>query len=320
MAATNMKELLPQALKSPPSTVSIGIIGECMVELFDQGDGQCKRGFGGDTLNTAVYLRRCAKDSVDVHYVTALGDDALSEAMLAQWQAEGLHTDTVERIAGSVPGLYMIQTDEQGERSFLYWRDQAPVKQLLQTADAERLSAQLLSFDWLYYSGITLAVLEPGGRSKLLALLEQFRAQGGKVAFDVNYRPRLWVGDDAQHWISEAYRRCDLALPSFDDEGDLWGRADAMAVLQRLEAFGCHEIVLKRGMEPCLVSCAGELTEYVVTPVDKVLDTTAAGDSFNGAYLASRMCGGTLAEAVAAGQYVAGQVIGQQGAVVPIVV
>ncbi len=298
----------------------IGIIGECMVELFDQGDGQCKRGFGGDTLNTAVYLRRCALDAVGVHYVTALGDDPLSAAMLAQWQAEGLHTDTVEQIPGSVPGLYMIQTDADGERSFLYWRDQAPVKQLLQTDNTDRLTEQLLSFGWIYYSGITLAVLEQEGRNKLLELLARFRSRGGKVVFDGNYRPRLWAGDDAQHWFSEAYRRCDLALPSADDEKDLWGDAGAQAILQRLEAFGCHEVVLKRGMETCLVSCGGELTEYAVTPADKVVDTTAAGDSFNGAYLASRIQGAGIAVAVAAGQQVAGQVIGQQGAVVPIVV
>ena len=228
---------------SQADTPQIGIIGECMVELFDQGDGQCKRGFGGDTLNTAVYLRRCAQDAVGVHYVTALGDDPLSETMLAQWRAEGLHTDTVEQTAGSVPGLYMIQTDDEGERSFLYWRDQAPVKKLLQTANADTLSAQLLSFDWLYYTGITLAVLEPEGREKLLALLQQFRAQGGRVVFDVNYRPRLWAGDDAQHWISEAYHCCDLALPSADDEADLWGNNDPHATLQRLEQFGCSEIV-----------------------------------------------------------------------------
>ncbi|MGB1011521.1 MAG: sugar kinase, partial [Thiolinea sp.] len=266
--------------------------------------------------NTAVYLARCAKDKVAVHYVTALGDDALSTSMLTQWQAEGLHTDTVELIAGTVPGLYMIQTDAKGERSFLYWRDQAPVKQLLQTANTERLTQQLLGLDWLYYTGITLAVLEPEGRRRLFDLLDQFRQRGGKVAFDINYRPRLWQENEAQEWICEAYRRCDLALPSVDDESDLWGKADATEILQRLEGFGCREIVLKRGVETCLVSYAGELTEYAVTPVNEVVDTTAAGDSFNGAYLASRMLGRGVDEAIAVGQRLAAEVISQPGAIV----
>ena len=298
--------------------MKIGIIGECMVELFDQGNGQCKRGFGGDTLNTAVYLARCAQSALEVHYVTALGDDPLSADMLAQWQAEGLHTDSVQQIPGAVPGLYMIQTDEHGERSFLYWRDQAPVKKLFQAANTDRLIEQLLGFDALYYSGITLAVLEAAGRDKLLEVLGQFRAKGGQVIFDVNYRPRLWQGEDAQAWITAAYRCCDLALPSVDDEYALWGKGNADDVLQRLQDFGCREIVLKRGGEDCLISNNGEVNTYPVTPVDRVVDTTAAGDSFNGGYLASRLQQQSIATAVKAGQSIAGQVISQQGAIVDV--
>ena len=298
--------------------LKIGIIGECMVELFDQGDGAYQRTFGGDTLNTAVYIARSAAVDIEGHYVTLLGDDALSEAMLESWQAEGIHTDTVGQIAGAVPGLYMIQTDEGGERSFLYWRGEAPAKKLFQTANTQDLIAKILGYDWVYFTGITLAILEPAGRNALFALLDDFRSKGGRVAFDGNYRERLWQGEDAIALMSQAYRRCDLVLPSADDESLLWQDNDPASIIQRLHDFGCTEIVLKRGRETCLVSQQGELTEHAVTALDKVVDSTAAGDSFNAGYLAERMRGRSIIEAVRAGQYIARQVISQKGAIVPL--
>lgn len=297
---------------------SVGIIGECMVELFDTGDGLYRRTYGGDTLNTAVYLARCGGGAIDVHYATILGDDSLSQEMIDGWQAEGIKTDLVERLPGSVPGLYMIQTDDAGERSFLYWRNEAPAKRLFLTENRNALETGLMHRDWLYYSGISLAILSPEGRERLFTLLDHFRAKGGKVAFDGNYRPRLWTADEAKPAMAAAYRRCDLALPSYDDECALWRDAGPEMVLARLREMGADEIVLKCGTDPCLVM-AGEVTwTFDVMPVDHVVDTTAAGDSFNSGYLAGRVQGGDIAGAVAAGQAVAAQVIRQKGAIVPI--
>lgn len=299
---------------------SVGIIGECMVELFDTGDGLYRRTYGGDTLNTAVYLARCGGEAIDVHYATILGDDSLSQEMVDGWQAEGIRTDLVERLPGTVPGLYMIQTDEVGERSFLYWRNEAPAKKLFQTANAEALETALMGLDWLYYSGISLAILPSAGREKLFALLDRFRAKGGRVAYDGNYRPRLWPVEEAREAMAEAYRRCDLALPSYDDERALWQDEGEQAVLDRLQAHGCTEIVLKCGTDPCWVICGGEQRRFDVSAVAKVVDTTAAGDSFNAGYLVRRTTGGDVAQAVAAGQAVAAQVIQQKGAIVPITI
>ena len=298
--------------------MKVGVIGECMVELFDAGDGLYKRTFGGDTLNTSVYLARATDDSVEVHYVTVLGDDPLSAEMLTAWQAEGLLVDTVEQLPNSVPGLYMIQTDETGERSFLYWREQAPAKKLFQTANAQRQIDAVMSFDWLYLSGISLAILEDVGRERLFELLADFKAKGGKIAYDGNYRARLWAVDEARHWMEKAYRICDVALPSVDDEFMLWDDNSSESVLQRLEQFGCNEIVLKRGVDSCLISLGGQRSEIVTTAVSKVVDTTAAGDSFSAGYLSVRQRGGEVPEAVAMGQKLSGQVIQQKGAIVPV--
>lgn len=298
--------------------IKFGIIGECMVELFDTGDGLFKRTFGGDTLNTAVYMARCGGPDLQVYYATVLSDDPLSEAMLSSWKAENICVDAVDCLPNSVPGLYMIQTDEHGERSFLYWRNQAPAKKLFQTSKASEQLDVLMSLDWIYFSGISLAILEPLGREKLFEFLEAFQAKGGKVAYDGNYRPRLWTVEEARTWMERAYRTCDIALPSVDDECDLWGDDNTESVMQRLESFGCPEIVLKQGEKSCLLSVAGERTEYATKPVQNVVDTTAAGDSFCAGYLGVRQADGSIADAVAAGQRISSQVIQKKGAIVPV--
>ena len=115
----------------------VAVIGECMLEVSTMG-GEGNRSslpaglsFGGDTLNTAIYLARLG---IDVDYVSALGDDDMSGWMLEQWRAEGVGCNLVDRIENTVPGLYLIQIDEQGERSFRYWRADSPASRMFDDA------------------------------------------------------------------------------------------------------------------------------------------------------------------------------------------
>lgn len=296
--------------------VNIGIIGECMVELINQQDNAYQQTFGGDTLNTAVYLKRVAGDEVAVSYITLLGDDALSGAMIDQWQTEGINTDSIERLEGQVPGLYVIQTSPEGERSFLYWRDQAPAKQLFTTDNNQALCRELLQFDYLYLTGITLGIMSTEGRVRMFQLFTEFRAKGGKIIFDINHRPRLWLSNDFQAWYERMYRLTDIAMPSIEDEEVVWNDADEHSVIARLHEFGCATVILKRGTNDCLISDAKQIKAYPVVPAEQVRDTTAAGDSFNGGYLAMAIRGFSDEDSVAMGQHIARQVVGKKGAVV----
>src|SRR5271156_3356070 len=202
----------------------VASIGECMIEFSAAGEGLFARGFGGDTLNTAVYLARLG---IDVSYVTALGDDALSDAMLTAWRSEGIATDEVVRLPGRVPGLYMIERDARGERSFLYWRERAPAREFFDRADAAALE-RLSQFDWVYFSGVSLSLYGKSGRGRLRELLAAVRSKGGKVAFDGNYRPRGWSdAASARCAFSEILPLVDLALPTLEDEQALFADADA---------------------------------------------------------------------------------------------
>lgn len=292
----------------------VASIGECMVELSDAGAGLFSRSFGGDTLNTALYLARLG---IETSYVSALGDDPLSSAMLDAWSAEGINIDEVVRVPGRLPGLYMIERNGLGERSFLYWRDRAPAREFFDHID-DLVLERLARFDWLYLSGITLSLYNDDGRARLIELLSRARRNGGRVAFDGNYRPRGWNdATTARRVFDSLLPHVDLALPTFDDEKLLFGDADADSCAARLRAAGIAEIVVKMGSRGCIVYSEGGRTEVIPDEVLQPVDTTAAGNSFNAGYLAGRLSGASLSKSARAGHRLAGVVIQWPGAVIP---
>lgn len=294
----------------------IALIGECMIELQHRADGSLQQSFGGDTLNAAVYLRRELGEPSTVDYVTALGDDSFSDAMCKHWAEEGLGLGMVQRLPGRLPGLYCIQTDANGERKFLYWRNEAAVRDCFTTPAAEPILAALPTYDVVYFSGITLAVLGEVGRARLLETLVETRKRGGKVVFDNNYRPRLWASMDAARAAYHAVlAEVDIALLTEDDERALFGYEDSEQVFAAYPTIA--EVVLKRGADACLIRWEDERFEVPALVVEKVVDTTAAGDSFSAAYLASRLKGGSPQEAALAGHRLASRVIQVPGALIP---
>ncbi|WP_313684724.1 sugar kinase [Pantoea sp.] len=300
----------------------IAIIGECMIELSEKGEN-IKRGFGGDTLNTAVYLaRQSASEQLRVDYVTALGTDSFSDQMIAAWQQEQVQTDLIQRLDNKMPGLYFIETDEHGERTFWYWRSDAAARYWLDSPQSDAICQQLAHYDYLYLSGISLAILPAASREKLMALLSACRRNGGKVIFDNNYRPRLWADKaSAQQAYAAMLQNTDIAFLTLDDEHLLWGEQPLETVIARTRAAGVAEIVIKRGAESCLVA-VGDAPLVDVPAIklakEKVIDTTAAGDSFSAGYLALRLQGADPDAAAARGHLTASTVIQHRGAIIPL--
>lgn len=296
--------------------MKLAALGEVMVELAPQGQGLLAQSFAGDTYNTAVYV---ARGGVEVCYVTLLGDDPYSEQMLQSMRAEGIDTSAIERLPGRCPGLYSIYNTADGERHFTYWRGESPARELF--ADEGRralLQSYLRGVDCLYLSGITLAIMTRDAREHLLAFVREFRAGGGRVAFDSNYRPRLWSGvEEAREAVSAFLQQSDIALLTLEDEQLLWGDRNAGKCLERNSRYRLAELVLKRGAEPVLLQYDGELCAIAVPEVRDVIDTTGAGDAFNASYLAARLQGSAPESAVSAGNRCAAAVIRHRGAIIP---
>lgn len=299
----------------------IAIIGECMIELSEKGEN-IKRGFGGDTLNTAVYLaRQVDTQQLRVDYVTALGTDSFSDQMIAAWQQEQINTDLIQRLSNKMPGLYVIETDADGERTFWYWRSDAAARYWLDSPESAAIAEQLTHYDYLYLSGISLAILPSASRDRLMALLARCRANGGQVIFDNNYRPRLWTDRlSAQAAYRAMLNHTDIAFLTLDDEHLLWGEQPLEEVIARTRQAGAREIVIKRGADACLVALDdAPLIEVPALRLakEKVIDTTAAGDSFSAGYLARRLTGAAADAAAQRGHQLASTVIQHRGAIIP---
>jgi 2-dehydro-3-deoxygluconokinase len=299
--------------------IRIASIGECMIELRHRSEAELELSFGGDTLNTAAYLARLLEGrDAEVHYVTALGTDPYSTRMIETWHAEGIRTAHVARLPDRLPGLYTIRTDAAGERTFTYWRGQSAARHALEDERGEDLLEALAGFDLLYASGITLSILDAPQRGTLLEIAEAVRAHGGKVAFDTNYRPVAWPDPVvARHAFDEMLRRTDIALPTLEDDRKLFGVAGVAACAERMHQLGVAGVVVKLGERGATISRGGELIDVPVKQLDAVVDSTAAGDSFNAGYLAGRLTGTEPRAAAELGNRLANIVIRHRGAVIP---
>ncbi|ESZ06904.1 sugar kinase [Mesorhizobium sp. M1060] len=291
----------------------VASIGECMLELSGQAGPNWRMGFAGDTFNTLWALHALSGER-PATYVSAFGDDPFSQGQISFFAENGIDIGASPVIPGARPGLYAI-TLTGAERAFTYWRSDAAARRL--ASDPAALAKSLENQALVYFSGITLAILDAAARKTLLAEVSKARAAGSLVAFDPNYRPRLWQSrEEAQAAILDALAVADIALPTFPDEQMLFGDSAPQATAERFGKL-VGEVVVKNGEEPALIATGGALqpvpAQHVATPVD----TTGAGDSFNGGYLAARLAGHAPADAVQRAHRVAATVVQVRGALAP---
>ena len=293
-------------------------LGEPLIEFTampDHPEGFL-RNAGGDTLNTAIYLSRLL-GARRVGYLSCLGDDGHSLWLRDRIASEGIDISALSARAGARPGLSFVTTDGTGERSFAYWRDQSPFRSHF---DDPAMLCDLPHADAIFLSAVALAVLHPAGRDNLMGWLQTRREQGARLAFDTNYRARLWSDPQmARQVIGRMAAMADLLMPSLDDLQGVFGVAGPQAAMQALIPMTGAEIVLTTGGGPVLHRACGAAswTTHDLPPAVTAIDTTGAGDSFNAAWLAARQQGAAVPQAVQAAARLAAIVVRHPGAVLP---
>lgn len=296
-------------------TPSFLAVGECMIELADMGQNSYKRGFAGDTFNTAWYARKLLPKAWDVSFGSCIGDDLASQDMAAFVRDSGIATDWLRIVPKRSVGLYMITLDH-GERRFSYWRSQSAARLLAD--DADWLAQMCKDRAVIHFSGITLAILSPRGREALCAALEQAKADGAMIAFDTNLRPNLWDShDDMRDWISFAAQTAQVVLPSFDEDAELFGDKSPTDTIARYQSAGAELVAVKNGGDALWLWDETGIRTCQPVPIDTIVDTTAAGDSFAAAFLSALALGQNADDAAMSAMQLASTVIQHRGALVP---
>jgi len=295
----------------------IAIIGEVMIELAPTGDRLLRAGVSGDTYNTACALAGLGER---VSYLTALGAGKSADTVRAHATTRGLSLLEDHSYAHRQPGLYLINVDARGERSFEYWRGESAARALFSdVAKFGELCAQAMAAEYLYVSGITLALMRHDVRESFDMFLRRYRSAGGRVVFDPNYRPALWASPDvAAEAVSALLPLVDIYLPGRAEEQQLFNSRSLAEVSAAMAPDGLREIIVKDGSARCKISIGGDIEHVAITAIDPVIDSSGAGDAFNGGYLAARLAGLNPQNAVRYGAVVAAEILGHRGAVLPV--
>ncbi|MBD2859418.1 sugar kinase [Spongiibacter sp. KMU-158] len=289
-------------------------LGEVMIELAP-GSGQAgfDLGFAGDTYNTAIHLARLG---AEVAYLTEIGADKFSDAIVIMGEANGLDMKACVRTQGELPGLYLIENDQRGERQFYYWRDNSAARQLFNSDNKlQHLLDTVQEGDVVYLSGITLAVMDGDIEGRFWTFIQQIKHRDITLVFDPNYRPRLWPDlEKARTAYKKLIALCDAALPTLDDEIALWGFDNTEEVLRFYRELGVAEVVLKLPDAQAMAVFEGQCVSRKSVYSGPVIDTTGAGDAFNAGYLFARFSGMDLSAALEMGHQMAAKVIAVRGA------
>lgn len=295
------------------------MIGECMIELSQNNElGEYKQSFAGDVFNTGVYIKRCLQDSAQVSFLSVIGEDKMSTQFLNLMANEQINCRYLYRCKSNKMGLYIINIDQNGERTFDYWRENSAAKQLMKLIKQDSDKMALSSVTTLFFSGISIAILSPDDLQDFWNFIKCRRSQGCQIVFDPNYRPALWSSPKhAKDAFEIAYSLSNVVLPGVDDHKNLYNHESAAEIASHLEAKGIGEIIIKNGDLEVLISVGGRRAKIDITPVTKVVDTTSAGDAFNGGYLSARQSGKSVKDSVSYAASIAGCVIQHKGAIVP---
>ena len=297
----------------------LAVIGEVMAEISGKPFSKMQQSVGGDTYNTAVYLKQLLPANNTISFVSVMGTDVLSRSIVQRTQEYDLDISLLLTDDDKQVGLYYVENDEAGERFFHYWRNDSAARYLMQHKSAAAVFQKLTDYDAVFLSGISIAIMPYLDRLALIELLHTLKKMGVKIIFDGNYRERLWQNpEQAKSIYNQLYGLSDVALVTYDDEYQLWGDSTVEECQKRLLAFEITELVIKDGENGCIYATTEQAIVVPAQSVAEVIDTTAAGDSFNAGFLAGFFCEKSARFNCELGNCVAGQVIQQQGAIVKV--
>ncbi|EWH08406.1 PfkB protein [Catenovulum agarivorans DS-2] len=292
------------------------VIGEAMLELREKDASSLHKSFAGDVLNTAVYAKRFNQQQ-SVEFMTGVGNDNYSQQLVEQCKQHGVGSQYCWRHDTANIGIYSISTDNTGERFFTYWRKGSAASKIIDLLDAHTDLA-FAAGSVIYFSGISLAILSDQDKNKFLQYIQTWQEQGLTIAFDPNYRARLWRDKQhAQSYFDKCYALADILLPGLDDHMTLYGHNSPAEIEAYIKPFGYQELIIKSGKAGVFGFAQTGTCHVPFKAAAKQVDATAAGDSFAGTYMAARLRGDSVEQSIIHACDVARVVVQFPGAILP---
>jgi 2-dehydro-3-deoxygluconokinase len=294
-------------------------IGECMVQILQRPDGLYSRDYAGDSQNFIQYLSWLgAKKDIEACYMTVMGEDKFGQEIVTQWKDHGINLDLVMTTNKKNTGLYFADVDESGNRDYTYYRSDAAARLLFDLPESDATIERALEADLIYASAISLMILSDENKDKLISLFAKAQDKGITTAFDTNYRPAGWTSPaNAAQWMNKIFQHVDIALPTNDENGAVFGDESDQDTIDRLKGLGIKEVAVKCGDQGALVLSEGKTQRVSAISNIEVIDTTSAGDSFNAGYISGRLSGLSAFDAARQGNTLAAKVIQHRGAFIP---
>jgi fructokinase len=253
------------------------VMGEVLVDFMPRAAGKkvrdvedWKRCVGGAPANVAVGLARLG---AQVALCGCTGDDEFGHFLKGALAAEGVEVSGLRQTTEGKTGLGFISLDQNGERSFTFYR----VNAAEYLVDGRDVNAEVIRSAKVLHLG-TNSLLRAEARAAVAEAVEVMRGEGGIVSCDPNLRLHLWKDPaELRRWLDVLVPRLTVLKLSEEEIEFVTGAKDVDGALERLS--GPSLVVVTRGEKGAVLKTARHRVE-VPAPAGTVVDTTGAGDGF----------------------------------------
>lgn len=275
--------------------VDVTTLGEVLIDFTEAGtsDGGMslfERNPGGAPANVLVALEHLGHSTA---FLGKVGTDMHGEFLRGVLEGEGIDCTGLIADPDVFTTLAFVALAPTGERTFSFARKPGADTQIA----PDDLAYDVIADSKVFHVG-SLSLTDEPARSATHAALSFARDHGCTLSYDPNYRANLWPSAEAAaEQMRSIVPLMDLMKVS-DEECELMtGHADPAEAASALLAQGPKVAAVTLGGSGALVACADGIREVPGFPAD-VVDTTGAGDSFWGGFLAAFVESGLAPEAV----------------------